>query len=155
MCDQYLREAMPRFTSRLYWLARSVSASSSVRGCMRAGSGVAPSRHVNDMATEKSLALSDLREQHSCPISKTVVQAKRPQTTRRIWRMTPSAPLGELVDFDPTEAAGGHAGGPLKVLDPAPVVDWRGSSFDLLNGVEVRDHSNSIPGELFDRLFKR
>jgi len=34
-------------------------------------------------------------------------------------------------------------------------VDWRGSSFDLLNGVDVRDHSDSIPGELFERLFKR
>ena len=69
--------------------------------------------------------------------------------------MTPDAPLGRFVDFDPTEAAGCHVDGPPKVLDPAPVVDWRGSSFDLLNGVEVRDHSDSIPGELFDRLFKR
>ena len=53
------------------------------------------------------------------------------------------------VDFDPTEGA------VAKVLDPAPVVDWRASSYDLLNGVEVRDHSDSIPGELFERLFKR
>ena len=54
-----------------------------------------------------------------------------------------------VVDFDPTEGA------VAKVLDPAPVVDWRASSYDLLNGVEVRDHSDSIPGELFERLFKR
>lgn len=74
--------------------------------------------------------------------------------SRRVWRMTPDAPLGELVDFDPTETAAPVAA-PYKVLDPAPVVDWRGSSFDLLNGVEVRDHSDSIPAELFDRLFKR
>jgi hypothetical protein len=73
---------------------------------------------------------------------------------RRIWRMTTDAPSGKLVDFDPTEAADGPADAPLKVLDPAPVADWRGSSFDLLNGVEVRDHSDTIPGELFDRLFK-
>ena len=84
----------------------------------------------------------------------TVVEPKKPLTPRRIWRMTPDAPLGKFVDFDPTEAAGGHVDGPLKVLDPAPVVDWRGSSFDLLSGVEVRDHSDAIPGELFDRLFK-
>ena len=83
------------------------------------------------------------------------VEAKKLPPPRRIWRMTPDAPLNELVDFDPTEAAGSHADARLKVLDPAPVVDWRGSSFDLLNGVEVRDHSDSIPGELFDRLFKR
>ena len=74
---------------------------------------------------------------------------------RRVWRMTSEAPLGELVDFDPTEADGGHTEGPAKVLDPAPVIDWRGSSFDLLNGVDVRDHSETIPAELFDRLFKR
>ena len=69
--------------------------------------------------------------------------------------MTPDAPLGQVVDFDPTEAAGAVANTPVKVLDPAPVADWRGSSFDLLNGLEVRDHTDSIPGELFDRLFKR
>ena len=74
---------------------------------------------------------------------------------RRVWRMTTDASSGKLVDFDPTEATGRHADAPLKVLDPAPVVDWRGSSFDLLTGVEVRDHSDSIPAELFDRLFKR
>ena len=68
--------------------------------------------------------------------------------------MTTDAPLGVFVDFDPTAPAG-HVGElPLKILDPAPVVDWRGSSFDLLNGVEVRDHSETIPSELFDRLFK-
>ncbi len=69
--------------------------------------------------------------------------------------MTTDAPAGKLVDFDPTESAGSPAEAPLKVLDPAPVVDWRGSSFDLLTGVEIRDHSDSIPAELFERLFKR
>ena len=74
---------------------------------------------------------------------------------RRIWRMTLEAPLGKVVDVDPTEGAGSLADAPHRVLDPAPVVDWHGSSFDLLNGVDVRDHSDSIPGELFERLFKR
>ena len=83
------------------------------------------------------------------------MEAKKPLMPRRVWRMTPDAPLGKFVDFDPTEAGGTRADEPLKVLDPAPVVDWRGSSFDLLNGVEVRDHSDAIPGDLFDRLFKR
>jgi hypothetical protein len=69
--------------------------------------------------------------------------------------MTADAPLGELVDFDPTNPAGGLGEAPSKVLDPAPVVDWRGSSFDLLNGAEVREYSETIPSELFDRLFKR
>jgi hypothetical protein len=85
----------------------------------------------------------------------TVVESKKPPMPRRIWRMTPEAPLGEVVDFDPTEGSGSLADAPHRLLDPAPVVDWRGSSFDLLNGVDVRDHSDSIPGELFERLFKR
>jgi hypothetical protein len=83
------------------------------------------------------------------------VELKKPPMPRRVWRITSDAPLGEFVDFDVTAAPGALADAPHKVLDPAPVVDWRGSSFDLLNGVEVRDHSDSIPGELFDRLFKR
>jgi hypothetical protein len=85
----------------------------------------------------------------------TAVESKKPPMPRRIWRMTLEAPLGKVVDFDPTEGAGSLADAPHPVLDPAPVADWRGSSFDLLNGVDVRDHSDSIPGELFERLFKR
>jgi hypothetical protein len=81
--------------------------------------------------------------------------AKKPRTLRRVWRVTSEAPAGEIVDFDPTDPAGRQDPPPAKVLDPAPVVDWRGSSFDLLNGLEVRDHTDSIPGELFDKLFKR
>jgi len=84
------------------------------------------------------------------------VDRKKPNTPRRIWRVTAHAPNGEFVDFDPTtpETATG-AEAPTRVLDPAPVADWRGSSWDLLNGLEVRDHSDSIPGALFDKLFKR
>jgi hypothetical protein len=85
----------------------------------------------------------------------TAVEPKKSPMARRVWRMTPDAPLGELVDFDPTEAVDASADAPHKVLDPARVVDWRGSSFDLLNGVEVRDYSDSLPADLFDRLFKR
>jgi len=61
------------------------------------------------------------------------------------------------VDFDPTvpEPVATQNSLPPKVLDPAPVVDWRGSSYDLLNGLDIQDHSDSIPGELFDRLFRR
>lgn len=70
--------------------------------------------------------------------------------------MTADSPAGDLVDFDPTvgQPALALEDPPLKVLKPALVQDWRSSSFDLLNGVEVRDHTDSIPGALFDRLFK-
>jgi hypothetical protein len=78
--------------------------------------------------------------------------------------MTSDAPLGEIVDFDPTEREPiRKPGEPLKklaeatavVIDPAPVANWRASSYDLLNGLEVTDQTDSIPGELFDRLFNR
>ena len=76
---------------------------------------------------------------------------KKSIIARHVWRMTTNAtnaPPAGLVDFDPTMIC-------TKVLEPAPVVDWRASSWDLLNGVDIRDHSDSIPGELFERLFKR
>lgn len=81
---------------------------------------------------------------------------KKPSAVRRIWRVTAEAPGGEFVDIDLTEqAAEASADAPARVLDPAPVADWRGSSWDLLNGLEVRDHSDTIPGALFDKIFKR
>ena len=80
---------------------------------------------------------------------------KKSLVARRVWRMTADEPQGTVVDFDPTAPAVPAAVETVKVLDPAPVVDWRSSSYDLLNGLEVRDHSDSIPGELFERLFKR
>lgn len=103
----------------------------------------------------KSLRLETRSSRIKCPSKLTAVLPKKLPLVRRVWRMTPDTPSGKLVDFDPTESAGAGQEIPARVLDPAPVVDWRGSSFDLLNGVEVRDHSDSIPAALFERLFKR
>jgi len=85
------------------------------------------------------------------------VNVKKSTISRRVWRMTADSPLGAFVDFDPTvkQPASGLGEPPAKVLEPAPVSDWRASSFDLLSGVEVFDHTDTIPGALFDRLFKR
>jgi hypothetical protein len=83
------------------------------------------------------------------------MERKKPALVRKIWRITPQAQQGEFVDFDPTVPKPAPSTGTTpKVLDPAPVEDWRSSSYDLLNGLEVRDHTDSIPGELFDRIFK-
>ncbi len=76
------------------------------------------------------------------------MDVKKSLLIRPAWRIHAEPPPETQVDFDPTAPPG-------PVLDPAPVVDWRSSSYDLLNGVEIRDHSDSIPGELFERLFKR
>ena len=42
----------------------------------------------------------------------------------------------------------------LKVLRPAQVENWQSSSFDLMSGLQVRDVSDTIPGRVFDELFK-
>ncbi len=69
--------------------------------------------------------------------------------------VTPTATVQD-VDIDPTvPEAPSEPEGPVKILKPAAVPDWRGSSWDLLNGVEVSDESDSIPGDLFDSLFRR
>ena len=43
----------------------------------------------------------------------------------------------------------------VKVLRPAQVESWRESSFDLLKGCRVREVTDTIPGALFDELFKQ
>ena len=81
-----------------------------------------------------------------------------PALPRRVWRSTADAPMGEFVDIDltrPSATDPSQAQAHARVLDPAPVVDWRSSSYDLLNGLEVNDDEDSIPGDLFDELFKR
>ena len=109
------------------------------------------------MVSRRRFVSASPRVQHALDCRATApVDRKKPSPPRRIWRVTAQAPNGEFVDFDPTApdtVPGVEA--PARVLDPAPVVDWRGSSWDLLNGLEVRDHSDSIPGALFEKLFKR
>jgi hypothetical protein len=62
----------------------------------------------------------------------------------------------QTVDLDPTvPEVPPEPEGPVKILKPAAVPDWRGSSWDLLNGVEISDETDSIPGDLFDSLFRR
>ena len=42
----------------------------------------------------------------------------------------------------------------VKVLRPAQVESWQSSSFDLLSGLQVRDVTDTIPGRVFDELFR-
>ena len=42
----------------------------------------------------------------------------------------------------------------VKVLRPAQVENWQSSSFDLMSGLQVRDVSDTIPGRVFEELFK-
>jgi hypothetical protein len=65
---------------------------------------------------------------------------------RRVWRISDRAPLGEWVDPD-------IAAGPAR-LDAAPPAEshggWLESSMDLLQGTEIRQSDDTLPGELFD-----
>ena len=106
---------------------------------------------------------------------------KKPPVPRRVWRMTSDAPQGEFVDvgpadlpeapvikrtfhpetrartgaIDPPLAEGAAAGeAAVRVLNPAKVPSWRASSYDLLTGLTVRDVTDTIPGAIFDELFK-
>ena len=85
-------------------------------------------------------------------------EAKKPAGPRKVWRMSADAPTGAFVDSSPpagntpTEQP---ATPTAKVLTPARVPSWHASSMDLLNGATARDVTDTIPGELFDALFKR
>jgi len=70
----------------------------------------------------------------------------KPERQRRVWRMTPEAPLGEFVDADEKPAKPASQPGPDE-LQPSSYVR---SSWDLLNGLEVTE---SAAGDLHEELF--
>ena len=73
---------------------------------------------------------------------------EKPERQRRVWRMTPEAPLGEFVDVDEKLAKPTAQPGPDE-LQPSSYVR---SSWDLLNGLEVTESAaGDLPEELFDR----
>ncbi|MEO5696730.1 MAG: hypothetical protein ABIQ60_06290 [Burkholderiaceae bacterium] len=76
-----------------------------------------------------------------------------PAAPKRVWRISADAPQGAWVD--PRL----HAK-PKSTPDPAlgelPEVSsggWVISSFDLLNGTDISEAEDTVPGDLFDELF--
>lgn len=69
-------------------------------------------------------------------------------TPRRVWRVTQAAPHGEYVDPDQI---------PPELTHPPerPEPGWLVSSFELTHGLDVSDETDTLPGELFDELFKK
>ena len=71
---------------------------------------------------------------------------------RRFWRMTAEAPQGEFVEALPGELSpmveGAGATPPVRSHP-----NWRASSHDLLNGLEVSDFADTLPSDLYDELF--
>lgn len=66
---------------------------------------------------------------------------------RKVWRITADAPLGRWVD---PEVERVEPPLPDERIEPG----WRQSSFDLAFGLDVRDATDTVPGELLDELFK-
>jgi len=91
---------------------------------------------------------------------------KKLPTSRTVWRITADAPLGELVEVDtkhderraiPADRRAGLRDEPPPpiILDPAPPASFHDSTTELMQGLDVTDETDSIPGELFDKLFQR
>jgi len=65
-----------------------------------------------------------------------------------VWRISESAPMGEWV----------AKGSPVRkaaAQESSSTDSWTSSSFDLLNGAEAVDVTDSVSGDLFDELFAR
>jgi hypothetical protein len=74
-------------------------------------------------------------------------QPKAALPAKRIWRISPSAPKGEWVDLVPAIPR------ISKDLPEVSYGSWVTSSYDLLDGTDVTDDPDTLPGELFDELF--
>jgi hypothetical protein len=77
---------------------------------------------------------------------------KTPLPPTRVWRISPSAPKGEWVDLVP-QANPRATPQADKDLPEVSYGTWVTSSYDLLDGADVSDDPDTLPGELFDELF--
>src|SRR5665213_2270391 len=60
---------------------------------------------------------------------------------RRVWRITPTAPLGKIIEVGESCAADPNAAD----VEEAADTGWLGSSYDLLNGLEVTETAADEP----------
>ena len=68
---------------------------------------------------------------------------------RPVWRITSDAPQGRWVDPDVERIEDQPQ--PEEQFGPG----WRQSSLDLAVGLDVRDATDTVPGDLLDELFKK
>lgn len=84
---------------------------------------------------------------------------------RKVWRMTAEAPMGEILELLPdAEPKAPAKDWPTatqtldemraRLPDPAAEPNWQSSSYDLLTGLTVRDVTDTIPGKIFDEVFR-
>ena len=67
---------------------------------------------------------------------------------KMVWRISQSAPMGEWVVKVPPVTPK-----PAIELPEVSYGSWVTSSYDLLDGTEVTEDPDTLPGELFDELF--
>jgi hypothetical protein len=70
------------------------------------------------------------------------------RTSALVWRISAEAPQGQWVD--PSKSRNDPPKGNLPEVSYG---GWASSSFDLLSGVDVSDHPDTVPDALFDELF--
>jgi len=83
-----------------------------------------------------------------------------------VWRMTAEAPMGEILELlpatpEPKASTKDWLTTPAslddmraRLPDPAAEPNWQSSSYDLLTGLTVRDVTDTIPGNVFDEVFR-
>ncbi|MEQ1805243.1 MAG: hypothetical protein ABL900_07685 [Burkholderiaceae bacterium] len=75
---------------------------------------------------------------------------KQAPRAKRIWRVSAANPKGEWVDVAaPAERTPGKAA-PEAAADRS----WRSSTYDLLDGSDVKEDSDTVPAELLDEIVK-
>jgi hypothetical protein len=75
------------------------------------------------------------------------------RTTKVVWRISESSPMGEWVELRPARSAPPRTTSPLGDLPEVSFGGWVMSSFDLLNGTDINENPDTVPGELYDELF--
>lgn len=70
---------------------------------------------------------------------------------RLVWRISERAPLGAWIDLDAKAEAPGPS--PTELPEVSTRGGWLDSSLELLNGTDVREVDDTLPGELFDEMF--
>jgi len=79
--------------------------------------------------------------------------------------MTAACPQGEFIEIplepkaEPAKAQAVKAQpakdwAVLETADEGPARSWEASSYDLLTGLTVRDVTDTIPGRIFEEVFK-
>lgn len=77
-----------------------------------------------------------------------MIRSKPTLPPKLVWRISESAPMGEWVK--PRAQVNDK---PAKGLPEVSYGTWVTSSYDLLDGADVIEDPDTIPGELFDELF--